>query len=70
MSMTKKEAIAFAISTEKPIRHQTFSKDEYVIYVGKELQDEEGTILLQDEFWNIRSGGIWEDGWQECKINK
>ena len=39
MSMTKKEAMAFAISTGKPIRHQTFSKDEYVIYVGKELHD-------------------------------
>ena len=41
MSMTKKEAMAFAISTGKPIRHQTFSKDEYVIYVGKELHDED-----------------------------
>ena len=58
MSMTKKEAMAFAISTGKPIRHQTFSKDEYVI------------ILPQNEFWSIRSGGIWEDGWQEYKINK
>lgn len=70
MSMTKKEAMAFAISTGKPIRHQTFSKGEYVIYVGKELHDEEGIILPQNEFWSIRSGGIWEDGWQEYKIHK
>lgn len=68
--MTKKEAMAFAISTGKPIRHQTFSKGEYVIYVGSELRDEEGIILPQNEFWSIRSGGIWEDGWQEYKINK
>lgn len=68
--MTKKEAMAFAISTGKPIRHQNFSKGEYVIYVGKELHDEEEIILPQNEFWNIRSGGIWEDGWQEYKINK
>ena len=70
MSMTKKEAMAFAISTGKPIRHQTFSKDEYVIYVGQELHDEEGIILPQNEFWSIRSGGIWESGWQEYTINK
>lgn len=70
MSMTKKEAMAFAISTGKPIRHQTFSKDEYVIYIGKELHDEEGIILPQNEFWSIRSGGIWESGWQEHKIYK
>lgn len=48
--MTKKEAMAFAISTGKPIRHQTFSKDEYVIYIGGELRDEEGIILPQNEF--------------------
>lgn len=54
--------MAFAISTGKPIRHQTFSKGEYVIYVGKELHDEEGIILPQNEFWSIRSDGIWEDG--------
>ena len=48
--MTKKEAMAFAISTGKPIRHQTFSNGEYVIYVGKELHDEEGIILPQIEF--------------------
>lgn len=48
--MTKQEAMAFAISTGKPIRHNSFSKGEFVRYKGKELVDEEGTILLQHEF--------------------
>lgn len=48
--MTKKEAMAFAISVGKPIRHNSFSKGEFVRYNGKELVDEEGTILPQQEF--------------------
>ena len=66
--MTKKEAMAFAISAGKPIRHNSFSKGEFVRYKGKELVDEEGTILPQQEFWTIRSGGFrlgpihrWQD---------
>ena len=57
--MTKQEAMAFAISVGKPIRHKSFSKCELV--------DEEGTILPQQEFWAIRSGGSWENGWEEYK---
>ena len=65
--MTKQEAMAFAISVGKPIRHNSFSKGEFVRYKGKELIDEEGTILPQHEFWAIRSGGSWENGWEEYK---
>lgn len=65
--MTKQEAMAFAISVGKPIRHKSFSKGEFVQYKGKELVDEEGTILPQQEFWTIRSGGSWENGWEEYK---
>ena len=65
--MTKQEAMAFAISAGKPIRHNSFSKGEFVRYKGKELVDEEGTILPQQEFWAIRSGGSWENGWEEYK---
>lgn len=39
--MTKQEAMAFAIRTGKPIRHNSFSKGEFVRYKGKELVDEE-----------------------------
>lgn len=63
--MTKQEAMAFAISVGKPIRHNSFSKGEFVRYKGKELVDEEGTILPQQKFWAIRSGGSWESGWEE-----
>lgn len=45
IDMTKQEAMAFAISVGKPIRHNSFSKGEFVRYKGKELVDEEGTIL-------------------------
>ena len=48
--MTEKEAMAFAISVGKPIKHNSFSKGEFVQYKGKELVDEEGTILPQQEF--------------------
>lgn len=65
--MTRNEAMAFAISVGKPIRHKSFSKGEFVQYKGKELVDEEGTILPQQEFWAIRSGGSWENGWEEYK---
>lgn len=69
--MTRKEAISFAISTRKPIRHSTFGKNEYVKFYtgtfGDEtwMIDEEGTFLPYDEFWGIRSGDFWEDGWSE-----
>lgn len=66
-NMTKQEAMAFAISVGKPIKHNSFSKGEFVRYKGKELVDEEGTILPQQEFWAIRSGGSWERGWEEYK---
>lgn len=58
--MTKQEAMSFAISTGKPIRHNSFSKGEFVRYKNRELIDEEGVILPQQEFWAIRSGGSWE----------
>lgn len=67
--MNRSKAMSFAISTGKPIRHNSFSKGEFVQYKGKELVDEEGIILPQQEFWTIRSGGSWENGWGEYKNN-
>lgn len=69
-NMTKKEAMAFAISTGKPIRHKYFSKGEFIRYRGKDLIDEEEQILPQNEFWAIRSGGYWEYGWEEYNEDK
>ena len=72
--MTRKEAISFAISTRKPIIHSMFGKNEYVKFYagtfGDEtwMLDEEGTFLPYDEFWAIRSGDFWEDGWSEFQI--
>ena len=72
--MTRKEAISFVIITRKPIRHSTFGKNEYVKFYtdafGDEtwMLDEEGTFLPYDEFWAIRSGDFWEDGWSEFQI--
>ena len=74
--MTRKEAISFAISTRKPIRHSMFGKNEYVKFYtgdfGDEtwMIDEEGTFLPYDEFWAIRSGDFWEEGWSEFQILK
>lgn len=63
--MTKSEAMSFAISTGKPIRHKYFSKGEFVHYVGNKLFDEDGNELPINEFWNMRSGGYWEDDWED-----
>lgn len=65
--MNRNEAMSFAISTGKPIRHNTFTKGEFIQYKGKQLVDEEGVILPHHEFWAIRSGGLWENGWEEYK---
>ena len=54
--MTRKEAISFAISTRKPIRHSTFGKNEYVKFYagtfGDEtwMIDEEGSFCLTMNF--------------------
>lgn len=63
--MTKQEAIAFAMSTGKPITHRYFSDDEFVKYENGELIDELDTHLPEHEFWDARTGGVWEDGWEE-----
>ena len=65
--MTKKEAMAFAVSTGRPIAHSTFGSGEYVRYIGIDLTDEDGLVLPACEFWGIRSGGIWENGWTVYK---
>lgn len=49
------------------VKKSALSKGEFVQYKGKELVDEEGTILPKQEFWAIRSGGSWENGWEEYK---
>ena len=61
--MTRQEAIAYMLSTHKPISHRLFGKGEFVQYDGMDLTDESNTYLPYDEFWYIRSGGVWEDGW-------
>ena len=59
--MTRKEAISFAISTRKPIRHSMFGKNEYVKFYAGDfgdetwMIDEEGTFLPYDEFWAMRT---------------
>lgn len=46
------------------IRHSSFSNDEWLqMDSDGHLTDEQGLILSWLEFWNIRTGGIWEDGW-------
>ena len=67
--MTREEAIAYVISTGNPIRHTFFEKDEYIRFdrTKRCLIDEDGVILPYNEFWSIRSGSYWEDGWSEVK---
>lgn len=52
--MTIKEAKAAAVSGCK-VRHPYFAKGEYVVYNGKNLIDESGNFLIENEFWAIRA---------------
>ena len=61
--MTRQEAIAYMLSTHKPIAHKLFGKEEFVRYDGMSLKDESNLCLPYGEFWAIRSRGVWEDGW-------
>lgn len=63
--MTKQEAIAFAMSTGKPITHQYFADDEFIRYENGKLIDELDICLPEHEFWDARTGGFWENGWKE-----
>lgn len=66
--MTKSQAIVFSMCTHKPITHYYFGDDEFVKYDEKgNLVDESGYILPKDEFWSLRTGQAWEDGWKEYK---
>ena len=33
----------------------------------KQLDDGEEGLFSPHEFWSIRSGGLWENGWEEYK---
>ena len=43
--MTRKEAIAYMLSTHKPIAHELFGKEEFVRYDGMNLKDESNLCL-------------------------
>ena len=47
------------------MHHKFFGKGEFVHYVGNKLFDEDGNELPINEFWNIRSGGYWENDWED-----
>lgn len=65
--MTRQEAISYMLSTHKPIAHELFGKGEFVHFDGTDLKDESGTFLDYGEFWAIRSGKEWEDGWSKAE---
>ena len=60
--MTKQEAIQ-ALKEGHKVRHKLFSNDEYLYMENGELYYEVCTYLPFDEFFELRSGKDWEDGW-------
>lgn len=48
--MTRQEAIAYMLSTHKPIAHKLFGKEEFVRYDGMDLKDESNLCLPYGEF--------------------
>lgn len=70
--MNRHEA-KLALSEGKKITHAYFSKGEYVylecinpntIPVKYECVFEDGTTQEEREFWELRKGSQWDNGWE------
>lgn len=66
--MTKEEAIQAMQNGEK-ITHQYFSKNEWMTMEGNRIILEDGCSLWAHEFWEIRNGIGWNDGYSVFNKN-
>jgi len=60
--MTRDQAIK-AIQEGKRLTHRHFSPEEWVTCDGDYYKFEDGGKCPKDEFWGLRTGLPWEDGW-------
>lgn len=66
---TKLEAIQ-ALERGYAVSHKNFTNDEFIKKESGELINQDGTNLIEDEFWIIRSGGHWETNWEIYNTTK
>lgn len=60
--MTKKEALELARKGEK-ITHTLFAKDEWITLHGCKVETEEGYLIDQELFFQMRPDQVWQNGW-------
>jgi hypothetical protein len=60
--MTKTEAIK-AMSEGHKVRHTYFTSDEFVYVDDKGYMLDEKGYVMGPEFWELRTGKQWDDGW-------
>ena len=63
ISMTKQDALK-ALEDGLKITHRYFSNDEYIKKEDNDFyKDEQNCYLPINEFWNMRQGKNWDDGY-------
>lgn len=61
--MNRNELLKFLRAGHR-MTHTYFSKHEWMQLTGpNHLIFEDGVVVTQDEFWNIRKGSAWHTGW-------
>jgi hypothetical protein len=60
--MTKNKAIA-AMKNGKKVTHDNFSKCEWLKITGCLYEFEDGVLCPPGEFWALRGGNSWQEGW-------
>ena len=60
--MTKEEAIQ-AMKDGKKVTHNYYSEDEWMTMEGNRIVLEDGCSCYAYEFWEIRHGFGWNDGY-------
>lgn len=63
--MSKKEAIQ-AMKEGKKVTHRFFASGEWMTIKNGFLFLEDGALISLEEFFNLRSDSLWEDGYELC----
>ncbi len=61
-NLTREEACE-ALSKGKKLTHNLFHEGEWVIKMGDLMLFEDNVTQSVEEFWQIRKGDAWSDGW-------
>ena len=62
--MTKNEAIELMDQGRK-VTHRYFTSDEWMCKFGYLYKFEDDCLCSINDFWVLRDGDSWDDGWSE-----